>query len=1270
MKPPQSTYTPTKGSALLTVIFLVFIMAMLSASIIGYSLFELRSNERTRLSLRSENVAENIALYAAEQLTAKLQRMGTAEEGHFPWTGPATNTRIVYMPPASTSGTDNVLVSEYNSLADTANMEVRAGIESKTDYVLVTDPTNPNNGLQVATANVPIIAKGTASHPGLGTITTYVEQDMQLSLIPLFQFGMFYNMDLELYPSGNFTLTGPVHTNNSLLAHPDVGSTNSIIFMSRVTAADYIFAYQGTKCATRWGDGTIVTPGDPTLGIVRYTDANNTASQISMKSSAPISAYNSLPVGLWADCRWGDTTRNITTALPTTTQLTNFKNWATSTYNGNLRAGIHGVTKLVLPGIGGYKETNDPATLEDDRNNGRQIIESPNHKRYNGTSFNATTDTAELKLIKISWRAGLYIMVNPDDTSRTGTLPNATTVTIQPRSYRCWLNTPSGTAYTCTEVVLPGQPSYGLDPGPDTLVGTADDTMYKNYLPNRLMMGTSVGSNQILRIPQRTHGTGSGYVLNMPAAPALGNSDLTVSGGTGTILMGDIVTIGNYNYLAASDLVGNTFKIASPGFVGAAAPANGSTITINAPANNLGTANASYTLNGNHAAAATTLTLNRPSGAGIFLPGSTISVGSGAGTYKYLITAAPIVAPTTATYEKIFIAATGLRAAANSGTAVTVDTTSGTLGTTTDYLLTVGHALGATSLSVNTGVGKILPGNIVCVGVDGVTGLPLNRYFVTSAANADTDTTAITDIRITPGLLVAAPVTVPVTPVFVDPYAYSGYAITGNGGSGSVYPADSVANAYAAEAYFYDIRRANNNGAMGAASARSAFNRSVSTPYTPRPIAKIDLDMARLKMMVARVIPTATTCDGYSLKLPDGTGAGWANSIYNGDTTTPPSMTALGLGIYDTVSTTYSAAASFPTVSPSIRQNPFDLYKAPSGAIERAAVFTDPTQFEIASGTLSAAWYDGVAIYIHSVDAEVRAQTTTDIADRIDSGVRLWNGRGPVASRTAATKTGCTIATNDAVYIVGHYNADGTVSAASSHAPDSTNEYLCSVYGDATVILSQPTYTQAGTAGSYTYFQSAGWNDAFSALPSSTSVTGWNTGALGGQDGVYDATTFKPGILPTINKPGPLGTAIRVKLTAVPTEVSTALVIGIVPSNHSPTGLTDRAPNSGANNVNSGGANNFPRFLEEWGDSNPLYIRGSMVALFESRVAMEPFTHSRCYNRPVRNWGLHDNLSLANHDVPLEPVVYSADRLGFRRLTAAQYASRKTTIEGWTELLP
>ena len=989
-----------RGSIIITVAFLTAVMALLTASILGYSLSERRGNERNRLQLRAQNVAENVSLYAAEQLTTKLYRFGSVPTGHFPWSG--NSTSVVHLPPNS------VLLSEFN--ANISGMEVRAAIESTTAYVLVNDTNNPNHGLQVATAKVPIISKGTATIPAIGTLTSYVEQDMELALTPLFQFGMFYNMDLELYPSQAFTVTGPVHTNNSLLAHPDAGSTQTILFTDRVTAADYVIADQTYKVLTRQAAGPhpTLTPANGNV-IFTHTDGST---QTTLKNAS----------NLWRDCRW------LTTSNPpTASQLANFKTWSTTTYNGNLRAGVHGVTKLVLPGIGDYKEANDPATPEDDRNNGRQVIESPDHKRWDGSSFSWTSDTAALKQMKISWRAGLYIMVNPDATARQGKLPNGTVVTLIPRSYRCWLNKINlDGSHTVTEVVLPGQPSYGQGPGLDGAYNTADDIMYQNNLPNQFTNTTSVGVNQVLRIPR----------------------------------------------------AGNAWD-------------------------------------------------------------------------------------------------------AVSGTASVVDTT-----------------------------------------------LPIST---------------------------------------------SGYAL---GGSLPTFPANGSATPYVADAYFYDLRRANGTGAMGTAGTAADFGRA-SLTFVPRPIAKIDFDLGRLKMMVARVAASATTSTGYKLDLPPAAGTGWANCIYNASGT----PTTLGLGVKDTV--TPFDFTVFPDAANQTRRDPFQLYYTPGSPPSLPA---DPRTLAVPAADLTAAWYDGVAVYIHSLDAEQRSQTS-GVADRVDSGVRMWNGRGPVATLTTATKTGCTIATNDAVYIVGHYNADGTINSTvastgnggfSAKYPDSANEYLCSVYGDAVTILSQPTYTQSGSAGSYTYAQTSGWSDAKSALPIAANSATWHTAAGGSDDGVYNATAIRPGVLPNLNTPGSNGTASNIKLAAVHTEVSTALVVGIVPSHHNPVGLTDHPPTSGVsgggvvisagtparngNNVNSGGANNFPRLLDNWSGIS-LYIRGSMCGLFESRVAMEPFTHSRCYRAPGRFWGLHHNFSQANHDVPLEPIMLNATRLGFRQLNAALYQARKTGIE-------
>jgi hypothetical protein len=628
-----------------------------------------------------------------------------------------------------------------------------------------------------------------------------------------------------------------------------------------------------------------------------------------------------------------------------------------------------------LPSISDYKRTNDPATPEDDRNNGRQVIEAP-----------LTTDTGGLKETKISRRSGLYIIVNPDDETRTGRLPDGTAVSMRARSYRCWLNTVNtDLSHTYYEVILPGQPSYGLL------------NANVNNLPNAYITNTSVGANQVLR---------------------------TIQGG------------------------------------------------------------------------------------GVDLVGTGYSTGG--------------AAPTMASFG---------------------------------------------------------------------------------------------------------------------------------------------------DAFFYDLRRAKNNSGAPALLSTGTF-RSTNN-YDPRPIVKIDFDMIRFRMCVERTmsgtsgsyLATATTSTNiYDPAVP--TATNWANSIFNSGAA--PAARGLGLG---------GAFTTIPTLSTLAAPDPFRMYFAPANPAD-PLIATDPGRFAVGAGDLVSAtvqrpWYDGITIYVHSVDAELRGDgpdADTD-PDRIDSAVRLWNGRGPAISLDGASypsKTGLNFCTNDAVYIIGHFNANGTIQSSSTvtglggysaRYPDSANEKLVAIMGDAVTICSQPYFTSTG------YVQDSGWADSMSAHRAGTSnySTSWfssQPSGTNGQDGISAAKN--PASMPNLSAAG-AATARNVKFSPNTTEISRCLLVGIVPTNHNPVGLTDGPPSTTGNGQASGGLHNFPRLCEIWGTAG-LWIRGAMVALYESRVAMEPWS-LRVYAAPPRTWGLHENLRSVNHDVPLEPILLGARRLGYKEITAAEYNTLKTTIE-------
>lgn len=119
--------------------------------------------------------------------------------------------------------------------------------------------------------------------------------------------------------------------------------------------------------------------------------------------------------------------------------------------------------------------------------------------------------------------------------------------------------------------------------------------------------------------------------------------------------------------------------------------------------------------------------------------------------------------------------------------------------------------------------------------------------------------------------------------------------------------------------------------------------------------------------------------------------------------------------------------------------------------------------------------------------------------------------------------------------------------------------------------------------------------------------------------------------------------------TTTTIEVAAALLVGLTPTNKQGDGKT------------SGGAHNLPRFLETWGNSRTVFIRGSLVALFENRVFTEPHGTSNYYSPPLRNWGFN-TLFRDGRYPPGTPRVMSYRRVDFTDLTAAQYEAAKASF--------
>ncbi len=81
----------------------------------------------------------------------------------------------------------------------------------------------------------------TATDNNTGAVST-VAIDVQDQLIPIFQFGVFYNDILEIFPGANMTFTGWIHSNHDLYLGGASGSTLRI--NSNVTTAGNIYNYR------------------------------------------------------------------------------------------------------------------------------------------------------------------------------------------------------------------------------------------------------------------------------------------------------------------------------------------------------------------------------------------------------------------------------------------------------------------------------------------------------------------------------------------------------------------------------------------------------------------------------------------------------------------------------------------------------------------------------------------------------------------------------------------------------------------------------------------------------------------------------------------------------------------------------------------------------------------------------------------------------------------------------------------------------------------
>ena len=207
-----------------------------------------------------------------------------------------------------------------------------------------------------------------------------------------------------------------------------------------------------------------------------------------------------------------------------------------------------------------------------------------------------------------------------------------------------------------------------------------------------------------------------------------------------------------------------------------------------------------------------------------------------------------------------------------------------------------------------------------------------------------------------------------------------------------------------------------------------------------------------------------------------------------------------------------------------------------------------------------ASGFNGV-LYVQDV-------TPTVTGDTEPKTVRLQKGG------TLPTN-GLTVASQNPVYIQGDYNTGTTYQ--SDGTPNSTN-----VPANST---GNPSNTDSPVASGYTRKPSAVIADAVMFLSNAWKDTNAASSSSALSSRVASNTT-----------------------------INTAIMSGFLPSGFDPDGA-----GSAAAYGYSGGANNFPRFLEDWSNKSMTYY-GSMVELFQSKTFIGKWNTGDIYSPPKRRW--------------------------------------------------
>ncbi len=338
------------GIALITALLVLFLM---SALIVGMS-WMVMTDQR----LGGNNATRETAFYGAEAGMEKMTGDVATLFNEYGSLSAANIQTIVGEAPSlpgisylNSQGQSTYSICYYDSATPPNKVCQGQGANPGSVAGTVQAPS-PYAGLQALVTNYTMTV--TADTAASGEVK--LQRILQTSDIPVFQFGIFSNVDLGFHAGDDFTFGGRVHTNGNLWLA--AGSGDWLDLPNKVTTAKEIVTntiMNGLASSTSWSGAVNISNGSSYVNL----DSQTPAQSISGSS-------------------WNIETLDAAENANTYSYNTGFSSLASGTYNGNIGVKETGVTPLnlsiVTSSLGGQaidlirmpipgEDTSDPGKL-------------------------------------------------------------------------------------------------------------------------------------------------------------------------------------------------------------------------------------------------------------------------------------------------------------------------------------------------------------------------------------------------------------------------------------------------------------------------------------------------------------------------------------------------------------------------------------------------------------------------------------------------------------------------------------------------------------------------------------------------------------------------------------------------------------------------------------------------------------------------------------------------------------------------------------------